>query len=264
MQAVICFEMLYPALTPEQKIENIANCGFAAVEFWGWRDKDIPAIKTVCANKGVRVANFSGHRRGSLISLESHPVFFEDLKDAVIAADRLSCSTLMLLTNELGQNGRVIDPYRGIPMEKKRQNLLNGLAEALDKSPQHITLVLEPLNTRLDHPGYYLDSMSAAVEIINELNNPRLKALCDLYHLGMMEESPLEIVERYIQEIGYIHIADIPGRHEPGTGNLDWPEILKRIRQSGYSGDVGFEYAPRDDSTDSLNRILTLWNEICV
>ena len=65
-------------------------------------------------------------------------------------------------------------------------------------------------------------------------------------------------------DIGYIHIADIPGRHEPGAGNLDWSEILKKIRQTGYSGDVGFEYAPRDDSTDSLNRILTLWNEICV
>ena len=262
MEAVICFEMLFADLQPEERVGPIAAAGFRAVEFWGWRDKDLPALREACSANGVRVANFSGHRRGDLIAPETWDVFFEDLDDAVRAARFLDCSTLMLLTNELGEGGRVVNPYPGMGGEEKRRNLIRGLEQAAAKVPEELTLVLEPLNTRIDHAGYYLQGMEAAVSIIEEIDDPRLKVLCDLYHLGTMGEDLEQIVGRHGSRIGYYHVADFPGRHEPGTGSADWKSLLRKIAESGYNGAIGFEYSPEHDSGESLDTIRSLWKEV--
>lgn len=262
MEPVICFEMLFPGLSPEEKVSRIADQGFKAVEFWSWRDKDIPALKAACAARGLRVANFSGHRRGSLIAPASHEAFFADLGDAVQAAGRLGCRTLMLLSNELGPEGQVADPYDEIVSGCKYEALRAGLRCAVQAVPPDILLVLEPLNTRIDHPGYFLQDMATAVSLVREVGHPRLKVLCDLYHQGVMGENLPWIVDRYIGSIGYFHVADVPGRHEPGTGSLDWPGLLARIRDRGYTGDVGFEYSPLADSAASLARIRELWDRV--
>ncbi len=260
MEAVICLEMLFPELGPPDRIERIADAGFSAVEFWGWRDKDLAALKGACDRRSVRVANFSGHRKGSLVARETHEAFFRDLRDAVESARDLGCSTLMLLSNELGDGGRVVDRYDAIPSRRKYANLLEGLRGALDAAPDGFTLVLEPLNTKVDHPGYYLSDMATAVALAKEISHPRLKILCDLYHLAVMGEDLEALIDRHIGSIGHFHVADVPGRHEPGTGTLDWPGLLRRIRDRGYGGTVGFEYAPLGDSAASLKSIRTLWD----
>lgn len=262
MQPVICIEMLYPALSPVEKIKNIAGVGFRNVEFWGWRDKDIPAIAEACRQNEVRVVNFSGHRRGSLVAAETHELFLADLKEAVQVADTLNCSTLMVLSNELGEEGRVLNSYSDIPADKKYLNLKSGLEKALAATPDEITLVVEPLNTRIDHPGYFLADMETAVSLVREINNPRLKILCDLYHFGVMGQDLQSMLTYYIDDIGYIHIADFPGRHEPGTGSADWATLLTIIKNCGYRGFVGFEYSPLNDSHESLRKISSRWDRI--
>jgi hydroxypyruvate isomerase len=262
VKAVICIEMLYPELEADEKVARIARHGFGDIEFWGWRDKDIPALLRTCRIEGVRVANFSGHRRGSLVAAATHPAFLDDLTDAVSAAQQLGCPTLMLLSNELGEGGRVLEPYDQIPPKQKYRNLLMGLREALRIVPETTSLVLEPLNTRIDHPGYFLDDMSTAVSAIQEINNPRLKVLCDLYHLGVMGEDLNAVIDRHAARIGYFHVADFPGRHEPGTGTADWPALIRRIAAAGYAGPIGFEYQPQRDSDESLSRIRDLWDAV--
>ncbi len=260
LQPVICFEMLYPGLSPVEKIEHIAKVGFNKVEFWGWRDKDIPAIAEVCRQNEVGVANLSGHRRGSLVAAETHELFLSDLKEAVQVANTLNCSILMVLSNALDEDGRVVNSYSHIPAEKKYLNLKGGLKKALAVVPEEITLVLEPLNTRVDHPGYFLADMETAVSLVREINNPRFKVLCDLYHLGVMGQDLQRLLTYYIDDIGYIHIADFPGRHEPGTGSADWATLLTIIKNCGYQGFVGFEYSPLADSYESLRKIRSCWD----
>jgi hydroxypyruvate isomerase len=262
MEPVICFEMLFPNLPPEEKIARIAAAGFSAVEFWGWRDKKISALQKSCIDNGVHVANFSGHRRGDLIAPHTWAVFFEDLEDSVETARLLDCQTLMLLTNELGERGRVVNSYQDSDPAEKRRNLLRGIKEALRRTPEDFQLVLEPLNTRIDHPGYFLSSMDAAVSLVEEIDDPKLRILCDLYHMGMMGENLQALIQEHLPHIGYFHIADIPGRHEPGTGKEDWRTLLRQIARSGYKGPVGFEYAPAKDSAASLDRIRDLWDEV--
>ena len=166
MKPAICFEMLYPGLPPEEKVERIADKGFQAVEFWGWRDKDLGRLASACARRGITVANFSGHRRGSPIARPTYAAFLADLRDAVAAARTLGCRTLMALSNELGEGGRVLDSYDGIPEGEKRAAFAEALRRGLDGVlPEDMSLVIEPLNTRRDHVGNYLADLETAAAI---------------------------------------------------------------------------------------------------
>ena len=262
MKPVICFEMIYPDRDPVYKIAKIAELGFRYVEFWGWRDKDIASIISACLDHGVRIVNFSGHQKGSLVAKDTHEVFLSDLKKAVSVANQIDCATLMVLTNELGEDRAVKHSYHHIPPEEKYQNVRIGLEKALTVIPANITLVLEPLNTKVDHPGYYLTDMETAVALIKAINHPRLKVLCDLYHFGVMGRDLKALITMYLDAIGHIHIADFPGRHEPGTGSADWPAVLTLLKKKGYAGYIGFEYAPLNDSGESLKTIRSLWDKV--
>jgi len=262
LNPVICFEMLFPGLDPVEKIARIAGAGFQFVEFWGWRDKDIPALAAACKRQRVNIVNFSGHRRGSLVAERTHELFLGELQEAVSAARALECGTLMLLTNELGEGGAVEETFPEIPPERKYRNARTGLERALALLPEDLHLVLEPLNTKIDHPGYWLSDITTAVQLIHDIGDNRLKVLCDFYHLGVMGADLHATIERYSADIGYIHIADIPGRHEPGTGSVDWKPILSLLASTKYERFVGFEYSPLQNSRGSLRRIRDLWDEL--
>jgi hydroxypyruvate isomerase len=262
MKPVICLDPLYPNLAPEEKIARIANAGFEYVEFWGWRDKNIPAILQACQQHRVKIVNFSGHRAGSLIAEESHDLLLQDLADAVMTAQQLHCSTLMLLTDALNEDGSVSESFDQIPARKKYENTVTGLQKVLAATPDDINLVLEPLNTKIDHPGYYLTDMETASSLVQTVGDSRLKVLCDLYHLGVMGSDLEHTISNFLPDIGHFHIADFPGRHEPGTGSANWTSLLRLIQQNGYTGYVGFEYFPQRDSTESLKAIQQLWNAL--
>jgi hydroxypyruvate isomerase len=261
LKPVICFEMLFPDLDPPEKIRRIAGQGFEYVEFWSWRDKDIAALTATCTREGAQVVNFSGHRRGSLVAEQTHDLLLQDLENAIETAGFLECGTLMLLSNELTETGAVADSHPEIPEAQKYKNARLGLGKALELLPPDLQLVLEPLNTRVDHPGYWLSDMDTAVRLIDDIGDRRLKILCDLYHLGMMGIDLSAVVKEHVRHIGYVHVADVPGRHEPGTGGIDWKSVLTRLGAFGYHGFVGFEYSPESDSTESLQRIQAFWRE---
>lgn len=261
MTPAICFEMLYRGLTPEEKIRRIAEHGFRATEFWGWRDKNIAALSKAVAENGVSIVNFSGHRAGDLVDASTHSVLLREIEESVPVARMLGASTMMVLTNELGEGGRVMHACPYIPEAEKRRNVVDGLRRVMERVPQDMTIVLEPLNTVLDHVGYFLNSMGAAVSIVEEVDNPRLKVLCDFYHLAMMGEDPVETARRYARAIGHVHIADYPGRHEPGTGRGNWVEVLAELARQGYQGNVGFEFSPEGDSDAALRAARDLWKK---
>ena len=261
MKPAICIEMLYPEASPEQKLQRIAKQGFKFVEFWSHKDKDIDALEAAAADCGVRIVNFSGQRAGDLIDASTHAVVLREIEESVAVAHRLGSGILMVLSNELGEQGRVIHNCAQLSAEAKHENLVAGLAALMRKIPADIGVVLEPLNTVVDHPGYYLSDMDEAIRVIREVNHPRLKILCDFYHLALMGEKPLELTRRYARDMGHIHIADYPGRHEPGTGLGPWKEVLKELHDCGYSGFVGFEFSPSADSDAALEAVRRLWTE---
>ncbi len=100
--------------------------------------------------------------------------------------ESLDCHALMLLTNALNADGSVAERFEEIPDDLKFKNVVSSLAELARTTPDDITLLLEPLNTLVDHPGYYLDDIDVSAEIVRQVGSPRLKILCDLYHFGVM------------------------------------------------------------------------------
>jgi hydroxypyruvate isomerase len=256
---VICLDPLYPGLSTEEKIPRVAAAGFSDVEFWGWRDKNIAAVRAACEESRIRVVSFSGHRLGSPIAEATHPALFADVSDAVSTARALDCHALMLLTNALNPDGSVAECFDEIPGDLKFKNTLSALLQLNRIVPDDLTLLLEPLNTLVDHPGYYLDDIDTASKLVRDVGSPRLKILCDLYHLGVMGADFRALIEEHLALIGHFHIADIPGRHEPGTGTVDWGELLRFIRSLGYNGTIGFEFFPAGEVDVALSAIRKLW-----
>ena len=244
--------MLYPELDYARRIERVARFGFMNTEFWGWRDKDIPDLLSVCEETGAKIANFSGHRKGSLVASSTHPLFFSELEDAVTVAQQLQCPTLMLLTNELGSGGRVENSHEHLSHQEKYTNVLQGLDTALAQVPPGIELLLEPLNTTLDHPGYFLDDIEHAAAIIKAINNPRLRLLCDLYHLAVMGEDVVADIDDSIDLIEHFHVADTPGRTEPGSGEVDYAAVFAILEKHDYPGTVGYECSPTNSESSRV------------
>jgi hydroxypyruvate isomerase len=261
MKSAICIEMLYPGLSHEEKIRRIARHGFRNVEFWGYKDKDLVAIQQAASESSVSIVNFSGNRAGDLVDASTHETVLREIRESVQVAQRLGTHSLMVLSNELGDGGKVLHACTQLGGDKKHDNLVAGLKRLMEDVPDDISIMLEPLNTALDHPGNYLTGMKEAEQIVGEAGNPRLKILCDFYHMALMGEYPPETARRYTHFIGYVHIADYPGRHEPGTGQGPWKETLKELRDQGYEGYIGFEFAPSGDSDIALDAVSRLWRQ---
>jgi hydroxypyruvate isomerase len=261
MKPAICLDPLFPGLAPEEKIERIAKAGFNAVDFWGWRDKNIPALKAACQQYGIQVVNFNGHHTGSPVAASTHPEFVAAVQEAVAAARVLDCHRLMLLTSVLKEDGSA-DPYASISPEEKKKNIVTALKQVIAETPQDMNFMLEALNDKIDHPGYFLTDIPTAADLVRQVGSPRLGVLCDLYHMGVMGYSLSTLIRDYLPAISYFHVADFPGRHEPGTGTADWTAILRQIRAQGFDGYISFEYFPKDDSVESLKAIRRLWDAL--
>jgi hydroxypyruvate isomerase len=163
------------------------------------------------------------------------------------------------LAKELGSRSLIIlagDHLAGVPDGDQRQALTDALVQAAEIAASYgVTLVLEPLNTRVDHPGYFLDSTDEALAIIGDVSSTHLRLLYDVYHSFTMGEDVAAVVARAGPLIGYVHVADAPGRHEPGTGLIDWQLVLDALARCDYDGPIGLEYMPTVDSGESLRLI---------
>jgi hydroxypyruvate isomerase len=115
-----------------------------------------------------------------------------------------------------------------------------------------LTVVLEPINTRVDVPGYFYDTSAAVLAVMDAAERPNVKLLYDIYHMQVMEGDLARTLERLMPRIGHIQIADNPGRGEPGTGEINYPWLLSRLDALGYAGWVGCEYRPVGDTTAGL------------
>jgi hydroxypyruvate isomerase len=255
----LCIEMIFPELPPVERLEMVAAAGFQNVEIWDWKNKSISDFAACCAALGLRVSNMSGQRAGSLLDANDFRTYSDEVAASIGAAKQLSCPNLMLLTNPLGPDGIVLNSYPDISVHEKRENCVHALLHLARLAGAHgVRLLLEPLNTRIDHPGYWLDDAGVAFEVIREVNHSNVRLLYDLYHMRAMGRNLLLDIEGDLDLIGYFHAADFPGRHEPGTGTIDFPSILRLLKSLGYDGTIGFELSPANTSEHALARMSTL------
>src|SRR5262249_25405633 len=135
-----------------------------------------------------------------------------------------------------------------------------GLSQAVRLAEEEqVNLVIEPLNTKVDHQGYFLESTTLGFEIIRSIASPRLKLMYDTYHMQIMEGNLTATLEKNLDLISQVHVADVPGRHEPGTGEINYHNIIAMLKTNGYDGYLGLECWPWADSDRAINAFLDLF-----
>jgi hydroxypyruvate isomerase len=160
---------------------------------------------------------------------------------------QLGCAKAIVLTGE-------VEPGKS-PAEQRSRVVENLKALGPMAAREGITIVLEALNSLVDHKGYFLDSARAGLDIIREVAHPNIRLLYDVYHMQIMEGNVIDTVSRNIDLIGHFHAAGVPGRHELDTGELDYRHIVDSIEKAGYKGAFGLEYWPTTEHAESLRRM---------
>ena len=117
-----------------------------------------------------------------------------------------------------------------------------------------LTLLLEPFNTKVDHPQYFLDKPDECLSVVKAVNSRSVRMLYDIYHMQIMAGDVTTFLRAHLPWIGHIHVAGVPGRHEPRDGELNYPFILKELDRLGYASGIGLEYWPTMDSAESLRQ----------
>lgn len=242
----VCIDAVLGDQTPAQAIALAAQAGIDAFEFWGWWDKDLDAIERARDQFGMQISACCTHFI-SLVDAALRSDYLQGLRDSIQAARRLGCRTLI---------SQVGDGLPGVPRDVQHRSLVEGLREAVPLLEEAgVTLVIEPLNERIDHPGYYLVRSDEAFQIVDEVNSPRVKVVFDIYHQQVSEGHLIANIVANIDKIGHFHAAGNPGRHELTRGELHYPSIFEAIAQTDYDGYVGLEYWPLDDPLVGLQEI---------
>jgi|GEM_PF-116959 len=239
-----CLEMLFTILPFMERIEAAGKLGVDHIEFWDYRNKDLQAIERLADSGQITVTNFSGNRLYGMLDPKERAALLQEVTASIAVAKRLHCPRLMLLAQPLSDDGIA----GGLPEGASREALIDEFiasASAVGALAEEagIDMVIEPLNTRIDHPGYFLNHSKLAFDCIMRVNHPRVRLLYDIYHMAAMGESIFEDIEGHLELIGYFHVADLPGRHEPGTGKIDYTRIYNLLRILNYRGVLGFEFS---------------------
>jgi hydroxypyruvate isomerase len=259
MKKSVCIEMLFTEVPFEDRFGLAKGSGFDYIEFWSWKEKDIQKIKELCQVYDLKIASFSGDQDFSMVDENQKEDYIAFVQESIEIAKLLDCNNLVIHSNALGENGVVINHYPNIAQTNKIAAMLDVLKTlAMEAEKSNVTLVLEALNTMVDHSGNFLASTREAAELIKSVNSSYIKILYDVYHMQIMEGNIINTLKAYIDVIGYIHIADVPGRHEPGTGEINFSNIMKTLKKLKYDGIIGFELVPLHNSTKAARNILAL------
>ena len=259
MKASVCIEMIYTEYPFLERFQKAAEQGFDAVEFWNWDNKDLPAVKEAARKAGIKIASFQSNLGGTLIHPDHRQGFISGIRQSLEKANELEVDTLFLLTDELGEDRSVRYQYPHLTGDEKYESVFTGLkmlAPLAEKAG--VSLVLEPLNIYVDHPGYYLHGSALGFDLIRAVDSPNIRLLFDIYHMQVMEGNLIASLTHNLDTIGHVHVADVPGRHEPGTGEINYANVLAALQQAGYNRYVGFEFAPTGASEIAAGQALAL------
>ena len=245
MRYSACIELLFRAELPifVDRIGAAKAAGLDAVEFWQWSNKDLDAVAAALQQTGLPLAGILCEPITNITNPLMHEVFLDGVKASLGAAQRLGTGLM------IAQGGNAIP---GASRTGQHRAIVNCLKRAADiVAGTGVIIALEPLNDRVDHPGYFLTSTTEGLDIIDEVGRPEIRLLYDIYHAATMGEG-IDLLKGRVDRIAHVHLADTPGRHEPGTGAMDWQARLAWLEAHGYQGFVGLEYTPVGDTVASL------------
>lgn len=252
-----CIETLYTEFPWEDRFSAAKKDGFDCVEFWDWRGIDLKKTKEYAAAADIQISGFNGDADFSPIDPTHKVEYLAFLRQSIAAAKTLGAPSVTIHSNALGQGGIVVDHYHGLSYTIKLCSMFDTLKDAARIAEDNeILLNLEALNIHTDHSGNFLAHTQMGAEIVRLIGSPKLKLLYDVYHMQINEGRICDSLSAHIDCIGHVHIADAPGRHEPGTGEINYRFILRHLDTLGYQGVVGCELFPAMETSSAVCAIM--------
>ncbi|MGO4744847.1 TIM barrel protein [Serratia quinivorans] len=248
-QLSVCAEMVFLDLPFVERVARIDALGFG-VEIWNWANKDLDALVAT----GARFTSMTGYLTGNLTDDEEIAQLLHTSEQSLAVAQRLNCPSLNLHGTGLDPQGLPVKPVAQVTgaMWLKAAETLNRLAQMAERAGKVFTL--ENLNLPLDHPGTPFAKAGDTLTLVEAVNRPGLKMNLDLYHAQIGEGNLIELIRRCGPAIGEIQVADVPGRQQPGTGEINYRAIARTLEEIGYQGVVAMEGWASGDSTEALEQ----------
>ena len=238
-----CAEMLWRDRPIAWRAARLKEMGFG-VGLWNWPDHDLAKLEATGADFTI----MNGYLRGRLTDDDGAAELLATARETAAVGRRLGVARLNLHGTGLGEGGLPVQPVEVVTgaMWLKARETLCRVAEMAEE--EGVTFTLENLNLPVDHPGTPFGRAEDCLALVSAVNHPRLRLNLDLYHAQIGEGNLIELCRKCLPWIGEIQVADVPGRCEPGTGEVNWPGIARALRAMGYAGPVGMEaFAAGDD-----------------
>ena len=236
-----------------------ARDGFRFVEYLFPYDFDAGEIADRLKSAGITQSLFNlppgdwdkGERGIAALPGREHE-FAQGLEKALSYAEATGCKRLHVMAGRMPLDAQQRVKISDADRSAMRKTYLTNVKRAAQACAAHgITTLIEPINTR-DMPGFYLNRTQQALDIIREVGSDNLFLQYDIYHMQVMEGDLAPTIERHLGSIAHMQLADTPGRHEPGTGEINYPFLFRHIDRLGYAGWIGCEYKPLTTTTEGL------------
>ena len=260
-----CLEMMFTREFPDfyDRFKAAKEAGVDCVDFWGWAGKDLDKVKKAATENNLTITSISvdtrdpeagkifGEKRLLTRDPDAFAAFYKAAEDSIKTAKFLGVPSLIVTTgNTRSDNVTRYEQHANVVL------MLKHVTPLVEDSG--VTLILEPLNILCNHMGYFLSSSYEAFEICNEVGSPCVKVLYDIYHQQITEGNLIPTIRKYFGLIGHFHVADVPGRNEPGTGEINYRNVFKAIEDLGYDKYVGLEYSPTIDTAETIKKVIDL------
>ncbi len=235
----------------EQRLEKVAEAGYTNVELVGeqkkWSEEEWKRVNARRRQLGIAFDATAGLKHGVAIP-DGHEALLAELRDELASMEKIECPALIVMSG---------NTVPGMPRQLQHESCIEALKKAaaivegrkINGAP--VRLLLETIDPE-ENPNYYLTSMNEGFEIIKAVNHPQVQMLYDFFHEQIAEGNLIEKLERNIEHVGLVHVADVPGRHEPGSGEINYANIFRKLGQLRYDRMVAMEFKPTADPVRKL------------
>ena len=246
MQFAACVEWMFTKGNDDlaSRIRAAHAAGVPGVEFHLWREKDLDAIGHALDETGVRLVSFCVEPRCSLVDPLDHDKVLAAIADAIPVAQRFPGAGMVVASGFTRPD---------VPEQEQFDAAVGVLRRAADLAHAAGTVLwLEPVYMLLHGQRMFVDTIGRGLDIVAAVDSPGLRLLADVYHSAQTNEDLAAAIGDRMRYVAHVQVADTPGRHEPGTGTVDWPAVMDVLRTKGYDGGIGLEYFPSADDAESL------------
>jgi len=244
-------KFLWADLPLAERARQAALNGFDSVELWDWRGEDMDTLHNVCQETGIRIAGFFGHSSGGLRDPGMRNEILDGLAQSIEVAERVGAHQLHMFSDGIRRPmGEIMKPPP-IPRLAQYFSCIDGLKEAVKLvEGKNITLIVEAINT-VHVPGYFWEEVGITAQMCRAVAHPQVRLAFDCFHQQLVSGRLTENLIAALPYTARVDIGDVPGRHQPGTGEINFPHIRRILEQQGFDGTITFETSPLNGDNEA-------------